>query len=138
MKSIGSSSRLLLAALAILVGLWVAPARADSGETLRKKVAVLTNQLVHLPFHRAAPARVSQLVLKLSHLAPQYSNSYFRWGISKLPYTDYNNHQKRLAKQVISILKASTLPGRRVSKIITQIKNAVRLSEVPTPPPYQA
>jgi hypothetical protein len=115
-----------------------AQCRATDSDALRKEVAHLTYRLVHLPAERSAPAQVSQLVVKLSRLAPEYANGYFRWGISKLPYRDYNGNQTRLADRAIAIVKASSLPPKRITKIIYRIRDAVKRSAVPEPTPYQA
>ena len=121
----------------MVVGATFVPSgRAAENDKLRKEVAHLTNLLVKLPAQRSAPARVSQLVLKLSRLAPQYANGYFRWGISKLPYRDYNGNQDRLAKQTIAIVKGAGMKSSLKGKIIARIREAVNLAKVP--PPYQA
>ncbi len=126
----------LIGVTLVVCGLALSTAQATPNDILRKRVAFLTNQLVHLPARRSAPAHVSQLVLKLSQLAPQYANSYFRWGISKLPYREYNDNQTQMANKTISIVNASILLGKKKSQIIVQIQYAVKRSAVP--PPYQA
>jgi hypothetical protein len=124
-------------ALLCVVGMLSIPAgRAAENDRLRKEVAHLTNLLVNLPAERSAPARVHQLVLKLSRLAPQYANGYFRWGISKLPYRGYNGNQDRLASQAIAIVKGAGLKSPLKAKIIARIREAVNLAKVP--PPYQS
>lgn len=122
--------------LAVLGGISIPVARAAENDKLRKEVAHLTNLLVNLPPERSAPARVYQLVLKLARLAPQYANGYFRWGISKLPYQDYNGNQDRLANKTITIVKGAGLKSSLETKIIARIREAVNLAKVP--PPYQA
>ncbi len=123
---------------ALLLALGAAGAMRAADCDCARKIQHLQNQLIHLPPEMAPPARVSQLVLKLAKLQPKYANRYFRWGISKLPFNNYNANENQLARKVIRIVENSSLPRKGVAKITTQIEQAVERSASPAPAPYQA